>query len=567
MMRVFFSYLDMIGVPHPVHFARIKIKKEPGSLKFSGIFLPLFIFVNLFSGFAQNDPQARNSFMGREITEAFDYWNISRPGTTFHSAFKPYLSSTYANAADSVVPFKFYAFRNFFFSKTLNEKPQKPDWYNLQVHPILDAEMAYDGLLKKPVSSAIGGAHLKLNINDDFTFAASLFGGKYTLPFFLDTVLSTQKILPAYGQAYGSSKSGYTFFDYTGYISYSPNNNKIFNFQLGRDKHFIGDGYRSLLLSDYGPAYPYFRINTNIWRIQYNVWYTWMYDVTNAGGFKSNYTNKFGTFHYLSYNVVKEFNIGFFENIVWRGTDTNQVRTFEVNYLNPVIFLRPQEFSVGSPDNSFIGINMSATIFKKIKLYGQLALDEFFLKEIRARKGWWANKQGWQLGAKYINAFGIKGLKLQAEYNEVRPYTYTHGVIEQNYAHYGVPLAHPFGANFREALGFINYRRSNWELSGQGMYAIVGKDSLSPKSNVGQNIFLSYVTRTSNYGNFTTQGIKTTLLQGQLKFSYFIIPNLNMRVELGYIQRAEKNSLGYVLQDPYIFVAFKTSFWNVYHDY
>lgn len=519
------------------------------------------------NAFSQSDPMAKNAFMNQDMQEAFDYWNISKPNTNFHSSFKPYLSSSFANATDSAVPFKFYAFKNFFLSKTLNQKPEKRIWYNLQLHPVLDAEFGYDLLQNKSILSTIGGTHLKVNINNDFTFAATLVGGKVSLPFFLDTTIKGQKILPEFGQAFGSSKNGYTFFDYTGYVSYSPKNNKIFNFQLGRDKHFIGDGYRSVLLSDYGPAYPFFRINTNIWRFQYNAWYTWMYDVSNANGIQKNFNNKFGTFHYLSYNILKELNIGLFENIVWRGTDSNQVRSFDVNYLNPVIFFRPQEYSVGSPDNSFIGLNLNGTIFRKIKIYSQLGLDEFFLKEVRAHKGWWANKQAWQFGAKYINAFNIKGLKLQAEYNEVRPYTYTHGLVAQNYAHYGMPLAHPLGANFREFLGFVNYRKNKWELSWQGMYAIVGKDSASAKSNVGQNIFLSYVTRTSDYGNYTTQGIKTTLLQSQLKFTYFIIPNMNMRFELGYTQRSEKNALHYALQNPFVFIGFKTSFWNSYKDY
>jgi len=527
----------------------------------------LSFFISFSAAFAQNDPLAKNAFINLNMQEAFDYWNISKPNTKFHSSFKPYLSSTFVNASDSVVPFKFYGFKNFFLTQTLNEKAQKSNLYSVQAFPIVDAEIGYDGLLKKTIVSGIGGAHLKFNINNDFTFALSLYGGKSALPFFLDTSIVRQKILPSYGQAYGNSKNGYAFLDYTGYVSYSPNNSKIFNFQLGRDKHFIGDGYRSLLLSDYGPATPYFRINTNLWRFQYSAWYTWMFDVSNASGFKSNYTNKFATFHYLSYNVVKEFNIGFFENIVWRGSDSNQVRTFEVNYLNPVIFLRPQEYSVGSPDNSFIGINMSAIIFRKIKLYGQIAVDEFLLKEVRAGKGWWGNKQGWQLGGKYINAFGVKGLKLQAEYNEVRPYTYTHGEVQQNYSHYGMSLAHPFGANFREFLGFVNYRRGSWELSWQGMYAIIGKDSLSAKSNVGQNIFLSYTTRAFDYGNRTTQGVKTNVLQSQIKFTYFIIPNMNLRLELGYIQRSEKNDQGYSLQNPYLFFGFKTSFWNSYNDF
>jgi hypothetical protein len=529
----------------------------------------ILILISLpFIGISQSDPLARNAFMNRHVLEAFDYWNISRPNTTFHSSFKPFLSSTFRDATDTIVPFRFYAFKNFFLSKTLNESPEKRNWFNVQLHPIADVEAGYDVLLLKPIMSALGGMHFKLNINNDFTFAATVYGGSSSFPFYIDTVHYKQKIIPETGQAYRKNNAGaYSFFDYNGYISYSPHNNKIFNFQLGRDKHFIGDGYRSVLLSDFGPAYPYFRINTNIWRLQYSAWYTMMYDVTQARGFQNQFRNKYGTFHYLSYNIIKELNVGVFENIVWRGTDSNQVRTFEVNYLNPVIFFRPQEYAVGSPDNSFIGINLNATVLRKIKLYAQLGLDEFYLKEIRARKGWWANKQAWQFGGKYINAFGIKGLKLQAEYNQVRPYTYSHGLVDQNYGHYGMPLAHPLGANFKEYLGIINYRNKSWELSAQGMIAIIGKDSASAKSNVGQNIFLSYATRPFEYGNYTTQGVRTQVMQSQLKFTYFIIPDMNMRLELGYIQRSEKNDKGYLLENPYLFVAFKTSFWNSYRDF
>lgn len=523
-------------------------------------FCPLFYL-------SQNNQMARNAFMGDAVQQAFDYWNISRPSTNFHSAFKPYLSSTFSHATDTVVPFRFYAFKNFFLSKTFNHSPQRRNWFNVQAHPIADVETGLDVLMQKPRMSAFGGTHLKTNINDDFTFALTVYGGKTQLPFYADTVVAKSRILPELGQAYGKYPGGYSFFDYTGYLSYSPKNNKVFNFQLGRDKHFIGDGYRSLLLSDYAAAYPYFRINTNIWHFQYNVWYTWMYDVGNANGIKSRFSNKYGTFHYLSYNINKNICVALFENIVWRGTDTNQVRTFEVNYLNPIIFFRPQEYAIGSPDNSFLGANLSLNIQRSLKLYGQLAVDEFLLKELRARRGWWGNKQGWQLGAKYINAFGLKGLKLQAEYNLVRPFTYTHGAVEQNYSHYGMPLAHPLGANFKELLGFASLRRNSWELSLQLMRVTAGRDTLNSKSNVGQNIFLSYNTRSQEYNNKTGQGIQTNILQSHAKFTYYLVPDMNMRVELGYVQRSEKNTRGYELQNPYIYLAFRTSFWNIYRDF
>ncbi len=520
----------------------------------------LFIFVR---GFAQYNPLAQNIFLNQETQQVIDEWNIKSPSVDFHSSFRPYLSSTLKDFNDTCVSYRHYLIKNFFLSKTLNEGPQKRNQYNFQVLPVVDLQTGFDVLENKNVNELSGGVHAKLNINDDFTLAGTALAGNVTYPHFTDTFIKNNMLIPGLGMAYKSGANSYAYSNFTGYASYSPN--KIFNLQLGNGKHFLGDGYRSLLLSDAANNYPYFRINANVWNIQYSVWYTWMKDLTNSGGIKNKFQDKYATMHYLSWNIIKEVNFSLFENVIWQGTDTNRARGFDPNYLNPIVFYRPQEYSVGSPDNAFIGANLSIKLFSCLKVYGQLALDEFFLKEIRARRGWWANKQGWQVGLKYVNAFKIKGLTFQAEYNEVRPYTYSHGSVPQNYAHYGQPLAHPFGANFKEYLGFLSYRKGRLMISAQGVYSTMGVDSTN--SNVGQNIFASYTTRPFEYGHKTGQGVKTTFMQSDLRLTYFLVPQMNLRIELGYIQRSQSDERGAELQNPYIYFGLKTSFWNFYRDY
>ena len=39
--------------------------------------------------------------------------------------------------------------------------------------------------------------------------------------------------------------------------------------QFGHGKHFIGDGYRSMLLSDNAFNYPYLKITTDVWKVRY----------------------------------------------------------------------------------------------------------------------------------------------------------------------------------------------------------------------------------------------------------------------------------------------------------
>src|SRR5262249_17837033 len=127
------------------------------------------------------------------------------------------------------------------------------------------------------------------------------------------------------------------------------------------------------------------------------------------------------------------------------------------------------------------------------------------------------------------------------------------------------PLAHPFGANFKEYIGIMSYRTGRFIISAQGVYAIIGMDSAG--SNLGQNIFLSYTTHPMEYGNKTTQGVKTTFMQSDLRDTYLVIPQMNLRVELGYIQRSQSNEKGAELQNPYFYFGIKTSFWNFYRDY
>ncbi len=516
-----------------------------------------------FQADAQHDFEAQNAYINSDMQQSIDQWNIKKPVVMFHSSFKPYLSSTLQNYADTCVPYLHYPVKNNFLAKTFNEGPGKRNQFTLQALPIIDLQVGYDAVQSKFVTETFGGAHTKININNDFTFAFTAIGGRVSYPLFIDTTIITTAIIPGLGRAYKNADGSYNFSNATGYLSYSPN--KVFNFQLGKDKHFIGDGYRSLLLSDFSNNNPYFSINANVWRVQYNVWYSWMRDFSRYNGTQKSLQNKYGTFHYLSFNALKQLNISFFENVVWQGTDTNRVRNFDVNYLNPVVFYRPQEYSVGSPDNAMLGLNICIKLFGHFKFYAQAVADEFFLKEIKARKGWWANKQGWQFGAKYINAFNISGLTVQAEYNEVRPYTYSHGAVQQNYAHYGQALAHPFGANFKEYLGFVSYRANRFMLSFQGVFATIGMDTLG--SNLGQNIFLSYTTRPYDYGHKTTQGNKRTLMQSDIKFTYYAIPKLNLRFEIGYIQRSITDQLGYELQAPYIYLGIKTSLHQFYRDF
>ncbi len=354
----------------------------------------------------------------------------------------------------------------------------------------------------------------------------------------------------------------YAFAD--AYISFNPDS--IFGFQFGHGKHFIGDGYRSLLLSDNAMNYPYFKITTNIWNIQYvNMW-SQQYYVDFLHAPNSRYPKKWNVMHYLDWSVTKWFNIGIFETIIWQNEDSSGVyRGFEFNYLNPVIFLRPVEFSVGSPDNVLMGLTGKVTLWKNHVFYGQLAIDEFKISEMKVRNGWWGNKYALQAGYKTFDIAGVKHLDFQTEVNYVRPFMYSHFTYSQQYGHALQSMAHPRGSNFYESVSFIKYNYKRLFIEAKYLYLVHGQDTVG--SNFGNNIFKLYTTRSQEYNNKTGKSAIENIVQYKdITVSYLVHPPSNTTISAGISNRSAISELNSKQQMMY-FIALRSSLQNFYYDF
>ncbi len=532
------------------------------------IFL-FFVFIgcgNLFS-------QQLNYTLSRDFLWGFDnYYN--NKDQNFQTFVKPYRFADVNQITDSTAKFP-----RLLAGTKAEEHDKKKKKFELEIYPLLAAEAGYQISTPSRMTSnlAIGGSMI-CNIGTKFSINIKAMEGKAIFNSSTDSVIKQTHVVPGMGYAYRANNDSvntmYAYQYYSGYLSYSPN--KIFNIQAGRDKQFWGDGYRSLFLSDVAMPYPYLKITTNVWHLTYVNLYTIMKDATNPSGFKSDWLNKYATFHYLGWNATKRINIGLFESIVWQGKDSSRYRGYDVNYLNPVMFFRPTEYSLGSSDNAFLGMSFKIKVFKKQQIYGQLLLDEFVLKEVMrdikhtystdtTKSGWWANKQAFQIGFKSFDLFNVKHLNFQTEYNYVRPYTYSHGSVQQNYGTMNQPLAHPLGANFWESATFINYRMmKRLFIEAKCIYAVYGNDSST--TDYGKNIFISYTQRPREYGNFTTQGYQTTLITASLRAAYILDTQMDLKIELGFADRIVQTKYAST-NTPYIFIGIKTDLCNLYNDY
>lgn len=391
----------------------------------------------------------------------------------------------------------------------------------LAVNPVFQGQLSeetdYNG--KRQFLNTKGVAFRGM-IANRLGFSAYLVDNQERGPLFMQQRIAQFNAVPGVGFYKRYNETGVDYFDARGSINFSAVKNYL-DFQFGYDKMFIGNGHRSLFLSDFGNSYLFLKINTRIWKFNYtNVWMELTPQTIRINQGNKLLDKKYAAIRHLSLQATKWLNVGLFESVIF-----GRKNHFDFTYLNPVIFLRVSEQQNGSADNAIVGFDFKANVAKRLQFYGQWMIDEFVQKELRAGNGWWGNKFGVQLGAKYINAFKINNLDLQGEINLVRPFSYSHYDSISNYTHYNQPLAHPLGANFVEAIGIIRYQPIP-KLTTSARLILWKQGVDTANSNVGTDIFKMNFTRNGEYGYDLPAGPRSTGVNAQLLLSYELKENL-----------------------------------------
>jgi hypothetical protein len=338
-------------------------------------------------------------------------------------------------------------------------------------------------------------------------------------------------------------------------MSYSPYD--FLNIQAGIDQHFIGQGQRSMLLGDYGAPYPFAQLRTKIWKLEIVNIYQFFKENQN-----SQLTRKFASTHFFNFNVTERFQIGLFESVVFAPKDTLLNRGYEVAYLNPFLFYRPTEYGLGSQDRLLIGLNTSYQ-FDHFMVYGQLAVDDFVLKELVNRTRWWANKYSGQIGFKGKEKLVNGQLRWLTELNFSRPFTYSHLSVATNYGNQGRPLAHPLGSNFVEVFAESSMHfNSNFTLSARFFFAQQGGSDGSDSVSYGSDVYQPYNNYPYEYGFRIGGNGKVNRYHFSMEGSFRISEKL--MIDAFIRPGVELNNIS---QDSYktqflVFCGIRTSLWN-----
>lgn len=386
----------------------------------------------------------------------------------------------------------------------------------LRVNPLVNFQYGNIKNDAQPYFINQRGFELRAGIDDRVFMYINLLDNQAQFPQYVRDRFLKYRSLPGAGLVKNYQNNllkitnGYDFLLSDGGLGF--NLSPHFGAQLGYGRNFIGNGYRSLMLSDFAFNSIYLKLNWKIWKFHFeNIFSELSANSPNGSGQGSQLIDKkYSATHYLSINIKPNLTFGLFETVVF-----SRPNHFEFQYLNPIILYRTVEGALGSPDNELLGFDAKWNFKKHFQLYAQLVLDEFVTKELLVRpRGWWANKYSYQVGLKYVDALGVDHLDLQFEANVVRPYTYGHfDSLASSYTQVLQPLAHPLGSNFKELIFLARYQPIHRLVADfRLIHAYFGEDKL--QQNWGGDVNRSNTTYVMTYGNKIGQGVpaQTTLI-------------------------------------------------------
>ena len=168
------------------------------------------------------------------------------------------------------------------------------------------------------------GFLVKGDFGPKVSFQSTFYENQAVMPTYLYLFSENTGVIPGQGRKKEFNQRGLDFAWAMGNVSWTPK--RWLNIQLGHGRHFVGNGYRSVLLSDNTFPYPYVKFSalTNNGRFQYTTIYSKLQDIgiyLPSSSADKQFFWKHATFHHASVNLGPA-QIGLFEATIWTSTAT-----------------------------------------------------------------------------------------------------------------------------------------------------------------------------------------------------------------------------------------------------
>lgn len=435
-----------------------------------------------------------------------------------HLGFKPLLESRLNQQPVSVNQINIksersYLARKLFFEHFIQLETEE---IRLTINPLLNVELGEDFSSEaREVQhyKNMRGFILQVDFGRQVSVRSTFRENQVVLPNYLHDRTKNTDVAYGQGRVKQFGTDGYDFAMASSYISYSPST-KI-NFQLGTGKHFIGNGHRSLLLSDWTFNYPYLKSDLLLFKQKVN--YQNLYAIFQnldrlpaATQSESLFERKAAAFHYLNFAFSPRWSIALFEGYISTLADSSGSRGLSGSYYAPIIFLNHFVNADDKIGNSMLGVDWRYLAFNNATVYGQIAST------------YGENELGYQFGLNYY--FGFFPARLRLEYNK-------NNHQSQMFSHYNESIASPAPSGSEEYHASLIVKKNRWLSEIAANQQVLAKYQMS-------------------YAQFTQ--------------SYIVNPTNQLALSLGYQMRTVNAEYP---DANYLFFALRTNLQSLYFDY
>lgn len=481
-----------------------------------------------------------------QVTEALQS-DFIKTDTFRHTAFKPYLR--HQTEIDSLLTYRTNDMRYFTNAgyKTFADHliVVQQDDFELFIDPILDLELGFDLSDTSAYRDTVQlynntrGFRLAGRIGKRVSFQTALFENQSFLPLYLKTYADSLGVIPGRGRWKLFEGAGYDYSASTG--KFAVNISDRLDLSIGNGKMFIGNGYRSMLLSDFAFNAAYLKAD------YHSLDKKWLFskihfemnglDRLPLGEVPESLLEKKGLgVHYLSYAPNKKVEIGLYEAVVWQRFDSIQgSQNLPWNAFAPVPLLNTAVLGFDNDQhNVLLGLNLHLKWNEHFQTYGQIMLDD--LRE---------DEFAFQAGLRFRNL--LKGFHAQVEFNKASAGTYSHQLGLQNYAHNNDPLAHPLGNDFEEVVLVLHHEWRRWWSRYQVNYQ---------RTNISSAREEMALPQAATHERWIAE----------VQMGYTMNPKLRWQWLIGYRYRSGNDLIGQN-QSNYLYFGMRTAIVNKYADF
>ncbi|TNE53417.1 MAG: hypothetical protein EP338_12855 [Bacteroidetes bacterium] len=340
---------------------------------------------------------------------------------------------------------------------------KRPD-YNLYISPLVHGSYgnSFSGqdslFLFENTRGIIASGNLGKEISFQFlfaenqsrynTFLSTHFRSQGELYDFGNSYHRTNAVIPGAGRTKIFKGSAFDYAYSMGHISFQVN--PSLRIEGGNGQHFIGAGYRSLLLSDYSVAAPYIRILKNMGqKWSYQLLFRRQKNLIRKIATKAiepSYEHKAFSAFFLNYQARPNLNLALFSGGNFLRADSTVKHALPWNYFVPVPGMNTDLFLKGDLFHGIMGLQ-GEWRGRSALFYGQLAMEQESNFRLAAQGGF-----------HIFDLLKVPNLHFQLEYNYVPQDMYAHQNFKLAYGHYNASSSHPKGNDFQEFILAADYQ-------------------------------------------------------------------------------------------------------------